>query len=43
MDRVLPTTKSVMEYYRYWKLHAEEGQLYKDVEDDMAARIGMEM
>lgn len=38
VDRVLPTTEFVMEFYRRWKLHTEEGKLYKDIEDDMAAR-----
>jgi hypothetical protein len=38
VDSVLPITIDVMEQYRRWKLYSEEGQLYKDIEDDMAAR-----
>ncbi|KAM0463006.1 hypothetical protein ACHAPV_003131 [Trichoderma viride] len=37
---VLPTTMAVMEQYQQWKLHSEEGKLYKDIEDDMGARCG---
>lgn len=38
VNSVLPTTLAVMEQYQHWKLHSEEGKLYKDIEDDMAAR-----
>lgn len=40
VNSVLPTTMAVMEQYQQWKLHSEEGTLYKDIEDDMAARCG---
>ncbi|PNP46712.1 hypothetical protein TGAMA5MH_01663 [Trichoderma gamsii] len=40
VNSVLPTTMAVMERYHQWKLHSEEGKLYKDIEDDMAARCG---
>ncbi|KAL7900150.1 kinase-like domain-containing protein [Trichoderma sp. SZMC 28014] len=40
VNSVLPTTMAVMEQYQQWKLHSEEGKLYKDIEDDMAARCG---
>ncbi|EHK49879.1 hypothetical protein TRIATDRAFT_188833 [Trichoderma atroviride IMI 206040] len=40
VDSVLPTTMAVTEQYQQWKLHSEEGRLYKDIEDDMAARCG---
>ncbi|PON22275.1 hypothetical protein TGAM01_v208758 [Trichoderma gamsii] len=40
INSVLPTTMAVMEQYQQWKLHSEEGKLYKDIEDDMAARCG---
>ncbi|KAL9477273.1 hypothetical protein ACSS6W_007114 [Trichoderma asperelloides] len=43
MDRVLPTTMLAMQRYQHWKLHSEPGKLYKDIEDDMAARCGAKM
>lgn len=43
MDRVLPTTMLAMQRYQHWKLHSVQGKLYKDIEDDMAARCGAKM
>ncbi|KAK6449702.1 hypothetical protein FP744_10005952 [Trichoderma asperellum] len=43
MDRVLPTTMLAMQRYQHWKFHSEQGKLYKDIEDDMAARCGAKM
>ncbi|KAK5987896.1 hypothetical protein PT974_12032 [Cladobotryum mycophilum] len=38
ISKILPFTKIVMEYYRDWKEGAEDGEAYRDIEDDMAAR-----